>query len=63
MLNQITPLFTLIFVFSILGVTKLIFSFIRNLTLTPPEPFEISKFDSVIYGLFFSYIITYLLYS
>jgi len=56
------PLFTLIFIFSILGVIRLVLSFIKNLSMTPPKPFELNKLDLIVYGLFVSYIITYIIH-
>jgi hypothetical protein len=62
MLNNLAPVFGIIFIFSIMALLKLIFDFVRAIFSDPPKPFELDKWGTIIYGLFVSYIITYLIY-
>jgi hypothetical protein len=62
MLNNFAPIFGFIFIFSIMALLKLIFDFVRAIFSDPPKPFEINKWETLTYGLFVSYIITYLIY-
>lgn len=58
----ITPILTFIFLFSIMALTRLIFNFLRALLSTPPKPFELTIYQITIYGIFLSYILTYLIH-
>jgi hypothetical protein len=62
MLNNLTPIFGFIFIFSIVALLKLTFDFVRAIFSDPPKPFELNKWGTLTYGLFVSYIITYLIY-
>lgn len=62
MINTLTPVFGFVFIFSIMALLKLVFDFSRAIFSNPPKPFEINKWETLIYGLFVSYIITYLIY-
>ena len=41
---------------------KTTFDFVRAIFSDPPKPFELNKWGTLTYGLFVSYIITYLIY-
>ena len=62
MLNTLQPVFGFVFIFSIMALLKLIFDFVRAIFSDPPKPFELDKWEIITYGLFVSYIITYLIY-
>jgi hypothetical protein len=62
MLNNLTPLFGFIFVFSVMALLRLSFNFLRAIFSDPPKPFEMDNKETIMYGLFISYIITYLIY-
>jgi len=49
------------FIFSILLLTKFIFSFIRSVYLNPPVPYEFKKYEQLYYGIAISYVLTYLI--
>jgi len=51
-----------IFVYSLLGTIRLIFSFISAMMSTPPKPFELTNIQMIVNGGFISYIITYIIY-
>jgi hypothetical protein len=63
MLNLIGFYSTFIFVFSILATIRLIGGFFKSLLSNPPKPFEITTMELVVYGLFITYIITFLIYQ
>jgi len=54
-------IFLFLFVFSILSVTRISFMFILSLFNDPPTVLTFSKIEIIIFGVFLSYIITYLL--
>jgi hypothetical protein len=62
MINTLQPIFGFVFVFSIMALLKLGFDFSRAIFSNPPKPFEMDKWETIIYGLFVSYIITYIIY-
>lgn len=62
MINKIDPVFGFIFIFSILAILKLILYFIKVFFSDKPEPFGLNNLETLIYGLFVSYIITFLIY-
>jgi hypothetical protein len=45
-----------------MALLKLGFDFSRAIFSNPPKPFEMDKWETIIYGLFVSYIITYIIY-
>jgi hypothetical protein len=49
------------FIFSTLAIIKLVVEFLRAIYSNPPKKFEISNTATIIYGIFISYIITYLI--
>jgi hypothetical protein len=49
------------FIFSTLAIIKLVVEFLRAIYSNPPKKFEISNTTTIIYGIFISYIITYLI--
>jgi hypothetical protein len=55
------PILGFIFVFSVLALVRFTFNFLRALLSTPPKPIEVTFNETVFYGLFISYIITYLI--
>jgi hypothetical protein len=55
-------LLNFILVFSCLGLINFIVKFVKNLSKTPPKPFEVDIIEKLIYSSFLSYIITYLFY-
>jgi hypothetical protein len=61
-MELIQPLFGFILVFAIIALLKLLMNFLRALLSDPPKPFELTERENVIYGLFISYIITYIIF-
>lgn len=49
-------------IFSTVALGRLIINFISALTSNPPRKLELSERALIIYGLFFSYFITFLIY-
>jgi hypothetical protein len=62
MLNIIPAISFFLFVFSLIALLRLGFNFTRALFSNPPKPFEMSISETTIYGIFLSYIITYLIF-
>jgi hypothetical protein len=60
MLN-INNLFLFIFIFSLLGILRILSMFIVSLLQNPPKEMVISKRETILFGVFISYVITYLL--
>jgi hypothetical protein len=61
-MSFIIPVLTFLFLFSIMALIRLVFNFLRALLSTPPKPFELMVHEVAIYGIFLSYIITYLIH-
>ncbi len=61
MINIFEPILTFIFIFSVISLVRLCFNFFSALLSNPPKPFEFEKYEIIVYGLFVSYIITYLI--
>lgn len=53
--------FIFVFVFSLLAVVRTLFNFIDSLLATPPKPLVLTSKEVIYNGLFFSYVITYLI--
>jgi hypothetical protein len=62
MTNLLHYLFLFIFVFSILGLVRLLINFIKSVSSTPPVPFEQTTSDLFLNGGFVAYIITFITY-
>jgi hypothetical protein len=60
--NIITPIFGFILIFSIMALLRLGINFLRVIFSETPKPFEMTKLETVIYGLFISYITTYIIF-
>jgi len=60
-MNSIETLYLFIFILSLLSGIRLVVKFIKALNTTPPEPLILSYTETIINGLFFSYIITYII--
>jgi len=57
----VSSIFLFLFVFSILGVSRVVGMFILSLFNDPPTVLKFSKNEIIIFGIFLSYIITYIL--
>jgi len=55
------PILGFLFVFSVLALIRFMFNFLRALLSTPPKPIDIKLTETIFYGVFLSYIITYLI--
>mgnify|MGYP000453904436 FL=1 len=62
MTNLLHYLFLFIFVFSILGLVRLLINFIKSVSSTPPVPFEQTTTELFLNGGFVAYIITFITY-
>jgi len=62
MTNLLHYLFLFIFVFSILGLVRLLINFIKSVSSTPPVPFEQTITELFLNGGFVAYIITFIIY-
>jgi hypothetical protein len=60
--NWLNYLSLFFFVFSLLGTIKLIFNFLSSMLSTPPKPFEMTNLETITYGVFLSYLLTYIIY-
>jgi len=60
--NNIIPIFGFILIFSIMALLRLGINFLRAIFSETPKPFEMTILETVIYGLFISYVITYIIY-
>jgi len=57
----ISSIFLFLFVFSVLGVLRVVGMFILSLFNEPPTVLTFSKTEIITFGIFLSYMITYLL--
>jgi hypothetical protein len=57
----ISSIFLFLFVFSVLGVSRVVCMFILSLLNDPPTVLTFSKIEIITFGCFLSYTITYLL--
>lgn len=60
-MTSLNTIYLFVFVFSLISVFKIVFRFIVSLLQTEPKKFEISGRETIFFGLFLSYIITYLI--
>jgi hypothetical protein len=58
---DINNIFLFVFIFSLLGVVRVLAKTIVSLFRTPPTKVEFTNLETIVFGLFMSYIITYLL--
>jgi len=58
---NISTIFLFLFIFSILGIFRLIFKFFFLLLQNPPQKLILGNKDLIFYGIMLSYIITYLI--
>jgi hypothetical protein len=49
-------------IFSIVSLVKLGFNFLSAFFSNPPKEFELTNTENLIYGLFVTYILTYIIY-
>ena len=61
MINTVDAILTFLFVFSTISLVRLGVNFLKALLSNPPKQFEFEKYETMMYGLFVSYIITYLI--
>jgi len=61
MINIVDTVLTFLFIFSTISLVRLGVNFLKALLSNPPKPFEFEKYETMMYGLFVSYIITYLI--
>jgi hypothetical protein len=57
---DINNIFLFVFTFSILGVFRVAFKLFVSLFGNPPKKLELSNRETILLGLFISYIITYI---
>jgi|5_EtaG_2_1085323.scaffolds.fasta_scaffold14137_3 hypothetical protein len=55
--------YTLIFIFSIITTGSLVYRFIVNLISDLPNKILLTDKEKLLYGISFSYLITYLIYT
>jgi len=60
-IELLTYFSTFIFIFSLLGIIRTIVNFISSLLSDPPKPLNLTNRELLINGLFFSYVITYII--
>ena len=53
--------YTLVFIFSILGILKMVTEIIMNFTSFNPTQIKFERNELIFYGLCFSYFLTYLI--
>jgi hypothetical protein len=58
---EINNIFLFIFIFSLLGVTRVFINFLSSVFKNPPQRLIMTRYEITIFGLFLSYVITYLL--
>jgi hypothetical protein len=58
---DINNIFLFIFIFSLLGVIRVFINFLSSVFKNPPQRLIMTKYEMTIFGLFLSYVITYLL--
>jgi hypothetical protein len=58
---DINNIFLFVFIFSILGVFRVFFKLFVSLFGNPPKKLELSNKETILFGLFISYIITFIL--
>ena len=58
---KIDNIFLFLFIFSVFGVIKPILTFLIGLFSNPPKKLEFTRTENIFFGIFLSYIITYIL--
>lgn len=52
---------TFLFVFSIMGIIRTAANFVSSLLSDPPKPLNLTNREVIINGLFFSYVVTFII--
>lgn len=60
-MNNLDTIFLFVFIFSVLTVIRMVFRFIRALSLTPPTKLVLSGRELIFLGLSVTYCLTYLI--
>jgi|694.fasta_scaffold00190_52 hypothetical protein len=60
-MTNIDTLYLFVFIFSIISITRIFLKFIISLLQTDPKPILFSNREIFLYGLFLTYIITFLI--
>jgi len=58
---DINNLFLFIFIFSLLGVLRVVIKTLVSLFRDPPTPVELTSRETIVFGLFLSYVLTYII--
>ncbi len=60
-MTNINTIYLFVFVFSLIAVFRVVFRFIVSLLQSEPKKFVLNGRETIFFGLFLSYIITYLI--
>jgi hypothetical protein len=58
---DINNIFLFIFIFSLLGVLRVVIKTVVSLFRDPPTPVELTTRETIVFGLFLSYALTYII--
>ena len=58
----VTPILTFLFLYSIMALIRLGINFLRALLSNPPKLFKLTVTEVAVYGIFLSYVITFLIH-
>jgi hypothetical protein len=58
---DINNIFLFIFIFSLLGVLRVVIKTVVSLFRDPPTPGELTTRETIVFGLFLSYALTYII--
>jgi len=58
---DINNIFLFIFIFSLLGILSVTIKTLVSLFANPPSPVEFTLRETIVFGLFISYVLTYII--
>lgn len=62
MMTLATPIFTFLFILSIIVLSRFLVMMGSSMMSNPPKPYEFDNKEPLIYMVLFSYILTFLIY-
>ena len=57
---DVNNIFLFLFIFSLLGVSRVLLMILVSLFRTPPTKLELSIRETIFFGIFLSYVLTYI---
>lgn len=62
MMTLITPIFTFLFILSVIVLSRFIVRLVSSMMSNPPRPYEFVNQEPLVYMVLVSYILTFLIY-